>query len=60
MQVDDAVGEAALVDQLELEADPVGEGAAPPADDDRGQEQVALVHQRGGVRALEASFSVVE
>ena len=35
MQVDDAVGEAALVDELELPADVVGERALAAAHDER-------------------------
>ncbi len=45
MKVNYAVAEAALVQQLELQADVVGEGLLAAADHDGHEEQVALVDQ---------------
>ena len=50
MEVDDAAAEAALVQQLELGADAVGQGALAAADEDRDEEQLALVDQARGDR----------
>ena len=50
MEVDDAVAEAPLVHQLELDVDPGGQRALAAAREDRSEEEVALVDQTGGDR----------
>ena len=50
VQVDRAVREPALVHQVELESDAVGERPRAPADHDRRDEQVELVDQTGRER----------
>jgi hypothetical protein len=46
-EVDDAVAEAAFVEQLQLDPDTSGQARLAAADDDREHEQVDLVHQPG-------------
>jgi hypothetical protein len=45
--MNDAVFEAALIEQLELRADVVRQGAFAATDHDRAEEEMALVNQPG-------------
>ena len=58
MQVDDAVAEAALVQQFQPHPEAIGQGPGSPTHHDRVEEQVALVDQagpQGGRRQLRAA-----
>src|SRR4029450_6472944 len=45
MELDHAVAESALVQQLQSQADMVGESWIAPSHDDRGEEQATLINQ---------------